>query len=1440
MTSVKLGSVPDITNNQVQVITVSQNLSTEDIEQYVTYPVELAMANLPGVKEIRSVSRFGLSVVTIVFEDDMGTYLPRQLIDEKLEKVKKDIPEGFGEPFIGPITTGLGEIYQYTIEPKPGYDTTYSLTELRTFQDWIVRRQMAMVKGVVDVNSFGGKIKQYEVAIDPNRLNSMGVTISEVFNALKRNNSNTGGAYIEKNHKAQFIRGEGLAQSLDDLRKVVVKNAGGTPILVSDVADTVRYDNQIRYGAFTKDGSEAVGGMVFMLRGANPNAVIQRVKKRMETIETSLPEGLEIRPFLDRSELIGRTTSTVATNLTEGALIVIFVLVILLGTFRGGLITASIIPLSLLFAFIMMRAFDVWANLMSLGAIDFGIIVDGSVIIVEGVVYKVEQSLRQNKVIDRKGMDELATSTSSEMMRSAFFGQLIILLVFAPILFLTGVEGKMFRPMAYTFGFALIGAIMLCLTYVPAVSAILLKPAQDGSKSVFQKIEDRLHRLSTWIMNGIYRFYQPILHKALQLKTLVIVLALMLLGSSIYTFSRMGGEFLPQLDEGDISMHIILQPGSSLSESIEQAKKVENILLDKFPEVKTALTRFGVADIPTDPMPMDIGDVFIILEKDKSKWESADTKEELIGKIKEELSVLPGLTFPFTQPIEMRFNALLTGIRQDVAVKLYGDDLDVLSNKAQEMASIIRGVDGAADIHVEATTGLPQMTINYNRGKLAQYGLDIAKLNNYVETAFAGGKAGVVFEGEKRFDMVVRLTEEHRQDINSLQQLLIDLPNGNQIPLKELADISYKPGPMQISRENTHRRTYVGINVRGRDVESLVKDVQQKLDNELTLPPGYYLEYGGAFKNLQRATNRLLFVVPIALALIFILLFFALRSITQSVMIFMAVPLAAIGGVYTLFIRDMPFSISAGVGFVVLFGVAVLNGLILINRFNSLKSEGVTNLKERIMKGTQERMRPILLTATSTIAGFVPMAFSTSAGAEVQQPLATVVIGGLVTATILTLVVLPVLYALVEKRKMNSTSGMANASSFLVLLGTTAILSMFLLQPGRATAQDADADASKTMQRLNLQQAIEIAKERYPAIQKAQSQVKAQEALKKTSLDLGTTGLYMGQSETSSDIDGVRTYGIRQTGIDPFSAPSKAKLQKRKVSHKRAALKLTEQQLVRAVRKAYYKLFHARSRLELANRLDSIYRNFEESAQLRYETEATDKLELLSARNRYRQVQVMRQQAEDDRKIARLALKRWLNRQDTLILQDTSSYRARPIPALDTSAINSHPLINVKKQNIKIKEAEVKARKAEFMPQINGTYGRQTVQGEAGFYTFRAGISLPLWFVPQQGRVQEAKAMRETARFELKETQLELTSRLRQKWQDYQKARKTLTYYDEYALPLSEEQIAAAQESYQAGEIDYNEYVQNLDDALQIQREYLHYLNQYNQHNAELRYMMGL
>jgi cobalt-zinc-cadmium resistance protein CzcA len=1411
MTQVPIDAVPDITNNQVQVITQAPNLGTEDIEQIITYPVEVAMSNLPNVKEIRSISRFGLSVVTIVFDDDMGTYLPRQLVAEKLNDIKGEIPDGFGEPSMGPISSGLGEIYQYTLKVKSEYKDKYSVTDLRTMQDWIVQRQMAMVEGVVEVNAIGGKIKQYEVAVDPNELRAIGLTITDLFEALEANNQNTGGAYIEKNHQAHFIRGEGLVRSLDDIKNITVKNTNNIPITIGDIAK-VQFGSAIRYGALTQDGEgEVVGGLVMMLKGANSNDVIENVKDRMAQIEKSLPEGVIIEPLLDRSKLIAETTSTVATNLIEGALIVIFVLIFLLGNWRGGLIVASTIPLSLLFAFILMNAFDVWANLMSLGAIDFGIIVDGAVIIVESTVFLIASQVLKKRKLASKERDGIAADASKKMMNAAFFGQLIILIVFLPILALEGIEGKMFKPMALTFIFAMIGAMVLCLTYVPMLSALILRAPKTDKKSYGDKF---VH----WVEGK----YQPLLERALKKGKLIIGISVALFGVAVFMFTRMGGEFIPQLDEGDIAFHAILKPGSSLTETIETTTKIEQIVKAKFPEVEKIVSRIGVAEIPTDPMPMDIADVFVIL-KPKSEWTTVASKDELIEKMKEAVEMVPGVNYEFTQPIEMRFNELLEGVREDIAIKLYGEDINVLSQKAEEISKIIAGTEGIGDMKAEATTGLPQLTITYNRHKLAQYGLQINTLNQIVQSAFAGGTAGVIFEGEKRFDLVVRLSSQNRQDISDGQNLYINLPSGTQIPLREVANVSYKGGPMQISRDNTNRRTYVGINVRGRDVKSLVMEIKAKLDAKLELPTGYFIRYGGAFENLERASNRLLTVVPIALLLIFVLIYFALKSLPQTLMIYIAIPMATIGGVVALWLRDMPFSISAGVGFIVLFGVAVLNGLVMISGLNELKDEGVTNLKDRITEGTKRRIRPIMLTAFTDVLGFLPMAISASAGAEVQRPLATVVIGGLLTSTLLTLFVLPILYHWVENKSFKFKTGKK-------VITVSAVVTFMFLFPISGNAQD----VKDQLPMITMTEAVKTSKENYPLLKQKELEISKQEQLKSTAYDFGTTQLFTGGEEINNGNGIYTTIGIGQSNIDVFGISAKKHLQEQRIQLAQKAFQLSELALELEVKKAWANALQRKRNYNLYKELDSIYTNFEKAVALNYDVEAISRLEYSAAKNQALQIQTKFMQSKSDYDIALQQLNLWLVSETFYTVPNDFDMTND----IDVAAFNleDHPLYGIAQLQVTEAEATFKAAKADNLPKFNLQGGLQKVNGTSGFYTYQAGISIPFLSGTNRANVKTAKFDKEIAAVKMQFKKEELESKFIQAKELYIKWKSSWEFYRDQVLPLTKVQKTGALFAYKEGEIDYTGFTQLIKEAIQSELEAQKALVSYLDSTFQLHY----
>ena len=1020
-------STPDITDNQVQVITQAPSLGAQEVEQYVTTPVEMALANIPRIQERRSISRSGLSVITLVFDDAADIYWARSQVSQVVEQLEKELPKNT-ETEMGPIATGLGEIYHYTIRAKEGYEHKYSLTQLRTMQDWIVRKQLSGTPGVAEVSGWGGYVKQYEVAINTDQLNASGVTVSEVFDALQRNNANTGGSYIEQNSNQYYIRGIGVVKNLEDVANITVKTVDGTPVKVGDVAK-VQLGHATRFGAVTRNGEgEVVAGIAIMLKGENFQEVIKNVKERINQIQKSLPEGVIIEPFIDRTNLVDRVEGTIARNLIEGGLIVIFVLVIFLGNWRAGLVVASVIPLSMLFAFGMMKTFGIDGNLMSLGAIDFGMIVDSAVIIVEAVVTHINTGhFSQPEVraaylaqcqndgaappfaLTQKQMDEEVHFSASRIRQSAAFGEIIIMIVYIPLMTLVGIEGKMFRPMALTVFFAILGAFILSLTYVPMASSLMLSRKVHTRKTFSDRV---IEKLQAW--------YRPVLDWVLARNKDVITGAVALFCVSVVGFKYLGGEFIPSLEEGDFAVEMSMSQGTSLSQMVESCTKAEKLLKKEYPEIKQVVSRIGSAEIPTDPMPVERADIMIAL-KPKAEWTSAKTTPELMEKMEETLSAIPGLEAEISQPIQMRNNELLTGIKQDVAIKIFGEDLDVLTQQAGKVKKMIEDVPGVSGIFVEEVAGLPQIQVKYNHEKMAAYGVSVDDISEILETTFAGAVAGSLYEGDKKFDIVLRMDPSQR-NVESLEQLSIPLKDGTDIPLSQLADIDYSPAPAQVSHEDGARRIYVGFNVKGRDVQSTVEDIQEILDEKLKLPDGYYYNYGGEFENLQSATNRLMVVIPIALVIILLLLYATVKNVRESLFVFSAIPLAAIGGVWALWLRGMPFSISAGVGFIALFGVAVLNGIVLIGQMNQMQREektadklsasiGVTELiHHRIIESCMVRLRPVLMTALVASMGFLPMALSQGDGAEVQRPLATVVIGGLITSTLLTLLVLPAIY----------------------------------------------------------------------------------------------------------------------------------------------------------------------------------------------------------------------------------------------------------------------------------------------------------------------------------------------------------------------------------------------------------------------------------------------
>ena len=1410
LSQIPIGAVPDVTNNQVQVITTSRNLSTQDMEKFITYPVELEMANLPGVIEIRSVSKFGLSVVTIVFEDNMGTYLPRQLIAEKIKTASEKIPEGFGSPEMGPITTGLGEIYQYILDVEPEFKNQYSAEDLRTIQDWVVKRQLSGIPGVVEVNTWGGFLKQYEVAINTEKLNAMNISANEIFTALEQNNSISGGGYIEKVNQAYFIRGEGLVTSLEDIKNIVVTNENGIPVYIKDVAK-VGFGNAIRFGAITGNGEgEKVLGQVMMLKDANSKKVIEAVKERVASISKSLPEGVFINAFLDRSDLIAKTTFTVSENLILGCLIVIFVVVLLLGNLRSGLLVASVIPLTLLFALSLMYVFGVDANLMSLGAIDFGIIIDGAVIIVEFIAFKITQNKTKITTLSKtEGQllkDSITLNGASKMMNSAIFGQLIILIVFIPILSLSGVEGKMFKPMALTFSFALIGAMILCFTYVPVVASMFLKPSNVTDKNI-----------SVRLMKWLNRIYEPVIDWALKSKKIVLGIAVVLLAVATFLYTTMGAEFVPTLDEGDFVIQPVLKTGTSLSNTVKITNEIEKILLKEFPEVKQVVTRIGAAEVPTDPMSMEESDVIIVLNP-KKEWTSAKTKDELADKFKEALAVIPGMEVEFTQPIEMRFNELITGVRADIAIKIFGDDLDILAKKGSEIGSLIEGVAGAADISVEKIAGLPEMSVKYNRAKIARYGLNIQELNDMISMGFAGKTAGSVFEGEKRFDLVVRLDKTKRQDIENLKNLYIDVPSGGKIPLSELATITYQKGAAKISRDDTRRRIVVGVNVRNRDLQSVVDDVQRLINENIKLPTGYTITYGGQFENLQSAKSRLMIAVPIALILIFVLLYFAFKSVKEALMIYSAIPLAAVGGILLLWMRDLPFSISAGVGFIALFGIAVLNGIVLIEHFKELEKEGFESIEALIKQGTKDRLRAVLLTASAAALGFLPMAISTNAGAEVQRPLATVVIGGLITATLLTLIVLPVLYAYLSNRKIkkNYSKSVISGTSILVLLFSV--------------------NVQAQQEPLNLEQLIPIAIENNMGLKASELGVTRADALINSAFSFDKTEVYYQFDENNQAFNNLplRVFGVQQDFKFPTVYFSEKKLNQEHLKVASSTYEIDKKKIERELTIAYYDYQIAIKKEETYKRLDSLFTNFSRIASRRFELGETNYLEKITAASKQKLINIKYTQAQKDVLLDYGSLLKIVQIEEAIRIKVEDSKKVE----LLNLEINNSPEIMYYQNKIAMLAAERRFEKQKLLPDISLNYFQGTnSQLDGSLYGYQIGLKIPVLFGGQSSRIKASKIAEKIAEAQSSEYVLQLKSKFNRLTIDLSQLQETLNYYENEGESLSSEILKTANGSFRNGEIDFYQYIQSLESAYEIQLDHLEKLKEYNKTVISINYL---
>ncbi|MBS6236887.1 MAG: CusA/CzcA family heavy metal efflux RND transporter [Bacteroides sp.] len=1398
MLTLPIDAVPDITNNQVQIVTVSPTLAPQEVEQLITMPVEIAMSNIMNVTEIRSVSRFGLSVVTVVFEESVPTLDARQLVNEQIQSVAGEIPSELGMPEMMPITTGLGEIYQYVLKVEPDYEDKYDAMELRTIQDWIVKRQLSGIPGIVEINSFGGYLKQYEVAVDPDVLFSLNITIGEVFEALNKNNQNTGGSYIEKVNRAYYIRSEGMISRIKDVEQVVVANRNGIPIRISDIG-TVRFGAPKRFGAMTMDGKgECVGGIAMMLKGANANVVTGELEKRVEKIQKILPEGVTIEPYLNRSELVNRNISTVIYNLIEGAIIVFLVLIVFLGNVRAGLIVASVIPLAMLFAFILMRIFNVSANLMSLGAIDFGIVVDGSIVILEGILAHIYSKKFKGRTLSAKEMDAEVEKGASSVVRSATFAVFIILIVFFPILTLTGIEGKYFTPMAKTLVFCIIGALFLSLTYVPMMASLFLKHHIVTKPTFADKFFEALNKL-----------YARALSFCLRFKWQTVATAFVALVISLFLFTRLGAEFIPTLDEGDFAMQMTLPAGSSLSESIEVSNEAEKLLMDKLPEIKHVVAKIGTAEVPTDPMAVEDADVMIVMKPFK-EWTSAASRAEMVEKMKEALEPLANRAeFNFSQPIQLRFNELMTGAKADIAVKLYGEDTHELYQKAKEAAAFVEKVPGASDVIVEQTMGLPQLVVKYNRGKIARYGINIEELNTIIRTAYAGEASGVVFENERRFDLVVRLDQDKVADLN-LDKLFVRSNEGIQIPVSEVATIDLVNGPLQINRDATKRRIVIGVNVRGADIQQVVQDIQKTLDKNIQLKPGYYFEYGGQFENLQNAINTLLVVVPVALMLILLLLFFAFKNVTYTLVVFSTVPLSLIGGILALWLRGLPFSISAGVGFIALFGVAVLNGILMINHFNDIRKETMYALSTRrvIARGTAHLLRPVFLTGLVASLGFVPMAIATSAGAEVQRPLATVVIGGLIVSTVLTLLIIPVFYQIVSYTVVWKRRFSAKKFLFFFLL-------LAVMLPFTAKAQE----------KVTMEQAIELAKQNHPRLKIASAAIRQVKAGRGEVLELSPTEMNYSWGQLNGELRKDKQWEVTQ-GLGSLLTPFyKNALVNRQVETGTFYRQIVEKEVVAEVKRAWAYYLYACNLRALYNDQNKLAGQLQRMGELRYQQGEITLLEKNMTTSMAVDMKNRLFQAQEEEKLA-LSRLNWVCYADRPLVPADTALVQFPVDYQAPSFSEVH--LNYFQSQANEAKAQLNVERSRFFPELSFGYVRQDILPLKGLNSWMVGVSFPVYFLPRHSKIKQAKVAAVIARTEAETNTQNLYNKVSEAVASLRRQSESLRYYTTSALKEADELVKVANLQLQHSETNITEFIQAVNVARDIRRGYLETVYQYN------------
>ena len=1405
-----IDAVPDITNNQVLIITSVPSAGAPDVERLITVPIEQATRNIPGMIEQRSFSRFGLSLVTLVFKDDIDIYWARQQVSERLVTVKSQMPEGMGIPELGPLTTGLGEIYQYVVRPKKGYEGKYSLTELRTMQDWIVRKQLLGTPGVADVSSFGGAVKQFEVSVNPELLKQYDLSVNDIYTALNDNNQNAGGAYIEHGPGVLFIRTEGMVDSMDQISSIPVKTlSNGMPLLVRDIAQ-VKLGEATKFGAtaYNADG-EVAGAVVMMLKGENSKQVIANIKSKIATIQETMPEGVVIEPFLDRTKMVDNAIGTVSKNLLEGALIVIFILILFLGNLRAGLVVASVIPLAMLFAFILMHLFGVSGNLMSLGALDFGLLVDGAVIIVEAVLHQLYHSSKKegHNQLDKSEMNSIVGQVSNKMMGAAAFGQIIILIVYLPILSLSGIEGKMFKPMAQTVSFALIGAFILSITYVPMMSAWVL------NRNRVQK-----DTLTDRYMQKLENVYEPLLMKALKMPKQIIGFTIVLFAGAIFLLTTLGGEFIPKLEEGDFAVDTRLLSGSSLNSTLDATQKASKLLIDRFPEIEKIVTKIGAGEIPTDPMSMEASDLMIIL-KDKNDWVSANTFDELADTMGKVMSQVPGITSGFQYPVQMRFNELMTGSRQDVSCKIFGENLDSLAKYAALMGNIIHDVEGAKDLYTETVTGISQVVIHFNRTAIARYGANIKEVNQVIQSAYAGGVAGKVFEGDRRFDLVVRLNTVQKQDWQQIKNLMVTVGNGKQVPLYELADVKIEEGPYQIQREDAGRRIVVGFNVRGKDVKTVVNEVQEKVKKAIQFPPGYYVVYGGQFENLEHAVSRLQIAVPVALLLILVMLFFAFNNLKHCLLIFSAIPFSAIGGVLALWLRGMPFSISAGVGFIALFGVAVLNGIVLLTEMNKLAMEPNRTILDIIATATKTRLRPILITAAVASLGFIPMALSNGAGAEVQKPLATVVIGGLLSATLLTLFVLPIFYQLFEKKRL----GQSTIAVILCIIGLNAT----------------DLQAQQLTEKKPLTKVIEQAKLVSPTLKTTEAQRTYYQALSKSSFDPAKLAFRGELGNVNSSLNDSK-YAVEQV----FDLPKVYQAQKNlnlSISQTyRYQATLDEKMIQHGVEQLYIQLQFQVAKGLLLTQLDSIYAKQLAAVDARFKAGQDNGLEQLNMQNwvsMHKQLMIQHHNEQLG-----------LQKQFVVLLQDPSlllpeeGLKFEP-KLLDTVIDANHPIHLLWMQKLQSAIEETNVAKSKVLPQVAMGYTNQSFRinpDDANRYnSVNLGLNIPLFRAGLKQKVKASQANETVMMHEKDKALLDLNMQIQKAWSNYQQTMDLYQHIQKVLIPNATKMANIANLSFKEGQISYIEWSNAMSQVQQIQMQSLESLAFFNLNQSTLYYLLS-